>query len=587
MAKTTPLFGPSEEKASATAQLNAAARSSAQGSVVKERGRERKPASNGITRNHPQIASLAGSAAAAHSSRAPIKSSAIDLLKSLPLLATLFGVAVFVRFGVLYLLTGTDAASLGWFMDTFHHWQVAFLSKNIGFQHGFLRLWDFKGMEYFWGLLHPLAVAALFAVTGSIDILVPRLMTVVTGSLTTCFLFLLVRRYFGLPAAIAAFLLAAANPVVALADTSGLQEPLGIAILMAGLLLWPKHPVYAGLLLGAAGMVRAEYWVFGAGLALAAIVMELRNYRSWALALGWAIPTVLYMKYMLDYTGNPIYPVYWYFLGDAVGHWMGEGVLSSAVIVAKWASRAAVPVLLAAALGVLRRRPPHALLFLLGIGELLFLSVVFGFTAFGRGFLPELLLDRIFLLPHLFLGVFLSALLVSWLGRRNPKSLTRPLGWMAVVGVLAGAQLLWIPIQNAYGPRRGAWEQQVEAADTLAALHQGGVILIPENVPAITYVLASKHGIPAEGIEGQMYDPFSSLQGDPFEAWATTESELKAWLVKEDIRLMAFYADKQNYQEMVLRMPEWFEYEGSLLNGQIVVYRVKPVAQPGLDGLSG
>src|SRR3989304_9940692 len=110
MAKTTPLFGPSEEKASATAQLNAAARSSAQGSVVKERGRERKPASNGITRNHPQIASLAGSAAAAHSSRAPIKASEIDLLKSLPLLATPFGVAVFVRFGVLYLLTGTDAA---------------------------------------------------------------------------------------------------------------------------------------------------------------------------------------------------------------------------------------------------------------------------------------------------------------------------------------------------------------------------------------------------------------------------------------------------------------------------------------------
>jgi len=212
---------------------------------------------------------------------------------------------------------------------------------------------------------------------------------------------------------------------------------------------------------------------------------------------------------------------------------------------------------------------------------------VFGFTAFGRGFLFELLLDRIFLLPHLYLGIFLSALLLSWLGKRNPKSLTRPLGWVAVLGILVGAQVLWLPIQSAYESRRDAWDQQVEAADELAALYQQGVISIPENMPAITYILAWKHGIPAHAIQGQMYDPFSGLQGDPFEEWAITESELKAWLVNEDIRLMAFYADKENYQEMVLRMPEWFEYEGSLLNGQIAVYRVSPVAQPGLDGLPG
>jgi hypothetical protein len=584
MAGDKYLFEPSEERAPAVAQLAAERQSSAQENILHGRKPERKSDSNGITRSHPQIASLAGSATMIDSPQTSLRASAAGLLKSLPAAAALFAAAAFVRVAVLYLVTGTDAASLGWFMDTFHHWQVAFLSKDIGFEHGFLRLWDFKGMEFFWGLLHPLVLAGLFAVTGSIDILVPRLMTVVTGSLTACFLFFLVRRYFGAPAAVAAFLLVAANPVVALADTSGLQEPLGIAILMAGLLLWPKRPVYAGILLGAAGMVRAEYWVFGAGLVLAAIVMELRNYRSWALALGWAIPTVLYMKYMLDYTGNPIYPVYWYFLGDAVGHWMGEGAPSTAVTAARWVSRAALPVLGVAALWVLRKRRPYALLFLLGIGELLFLSVVFGFTAFGRGFMTVLLLDRIFLLPHLFLGVFLSILFVSWLGGRSPKSVMQPLGWIVILGILAGAQLLWIPIQNAYGPSRGAWEQQVEAADALAALHQGGVISIPENVPAITYVLASKHGIPAEGIQGQMYDPFSGMQGDPFQTWSATEAELQEWLVREDIRLLAFYPDKQNYQEMVLRMPTWFEYQGSILNGQLVVYRVRFMAPDALAG---
>jgi hypothetical protein len=239
-----------------------------------------------------------------------------------------FMAAALVRASVIHFFTGTDSSSLGWFMDTFHHWQVAFLSKNIGFGTEFLRLWDFKGMEFFWGLLHPLSVAGLFAATNSIDIMIPRVLTVVSGSVTAMLLFFLTKRYFGVAAAFGAAVFAVLNPVAALADTSGLQEPFGIMILLIALLLWPRYSLMAGIVLGLAGMVRAEYWVFGGLIAVAAILTGRRRDAGWAMVLGWTIPTVIYMKYMLNYTGNPIYPVYWYFLGDAVGQWMGDGMVS-------------------------------------------------------------------------------------------------------------------------------------------------------------------------------------------------------------------------------------------------------------------
>jgi len=67
---------------------------------------------------------------------------------------------------LVYLFYISDPNIVGWYTDVFHHWQVAYLSKEIGFKQEVWRLWDFKGMEYFWGVLHPVVLAALFALTG-------------------------------------------------------------------------------------------------------------------------------------------------------------------------------------------------------------------------------------------------------------------------------------------------------------------------------------------------------------------------------------------------------------------------------------
>lgn len=85
-------------------------------------------------------------------------------------LITIFLIAFIPR--IIYAFFISDPIVPGWYTDVFHHWQIAFLSKEVGFSHGFLRLWDFKGMEFFWGLLHPLILVILFYITGSISILV-------------------------------------------------------------------------------------------------------------------------------------------------------------------------------------------------------------------------------------------------------------------------------------------------------------------------------------------------------------------------------------------------------------------------------
>jgi hypothetical protein len=64
--------------------------------------------------------------------------------------------------------------------DAYHHWQIAYLTKEVGLAQG--RLWDMRGWEYFWGALHPLVVDLAFFVSGSIDIVVPRVVSLVFGA---------------------------------------------------------------------------------------------------------------------------------------------------------------------------------------------------------------------------------------------------------------------------------------------------------------------------------------------------------------------------------------------------------------------
>ena len=487
----------------------------------------------------------------------------------------IFLLALLPRLYVLFFVTDPQNPGMGWYGDTFHHWQIAYLSDEIGFSKGFLRLWDFKGMEYFWGLLHPLTLIFFFNITGSVDILIPRLVSIVGGSASLVILFFLLRRHFNPHVALAGLLWAMFNPVAIFSDTIGMQEPIGLVLLLLGLFLRPKHPAWTGLVWAMAGMVRAEYWVFGAGLVVIGVITEKENFRKLAVSLGYAIPILAYMKYMLDKTGNAIYPIYWNFMAGTVGKWIDERPLTTEQVQVQFVARIVLIITVVAILWILWKRPRYTLLVLLGLGNILMISTILGLGAYIRGYVTRVLFDRLMAVPYMYLGIFFALILFNVVLRRYKNHrIWLALCWVAFILVLGISQLIWQPIMRTYDNGREIWSYEKILANDIASNYEGGTILIPEDRPFLTYLLARDHGILGKNLQGQMYDPFAYFDvKNPFTVWDESRQAIERWLVGDDIRLLAFYVDKNNYLEMIRREPWWFKHLATSGRGRIEIYK--------------
>lgn len=492
------------------------------------------------------------------------------------LLLGLFAGALAARLIVLFLVTEPQNPGLGWYGDVYHHWQIAYLSMKVGFSHGFLRLWDLKGLEFFWGLLHPLVLIALFKLTGSVDILVPRMLSATAASVSLTILFVLLRRYFNRRVALASYLLAAFTPVAMFNDSVGMQEPLGLMLLLGGLLLLDNNrPSSAGLLWALAGMVRAEYWVFGLGLVVAAALHDRFAGVRERLAGGWLVPSILYMGYLMHYTGNPIYPVYWNFLAGTAGEWIEDIPLGPEQALAQFGARIVLVISLAGAAWLLVKRRRYSLLLLLGAGNVIMLGIVMGLGEYVKAWVTRILWDRLLVVPYMHLGVLLAIVLFHWLPRKFPNPLFSYAAWGVTAAVLFGSQLMWTPILDTYRPLNELWVKEYELAEHTAAHYNEKTILIPEDRQALTYALVAHFDIPGDRIQGQMYDPFSYIGGNIFAEWSDNRELVRDWLVREDIGLILIYRGNQPYEQMIELEPDWFSYRGSTYRGAFDIYFVE------------
>src|SRR5438034_1512876 len=214
-------------------------------------------------------------------------------------LAAVVGVAIIARLGYLFFFTDPENAGDG-FTDAYHHWQIAYLTKEIGLSHG-PRLWDMRGWEYFWGPLHPVLMNVLFFATGSIDIVLGRLLSLGFGVAIVALVFLLCHRYWDVSVATAGALFAALSPVAIFNDTAGMAEPIAISMVLLGIWLAPGHGFWAGLAWAVAAMARVEAWLFGFGLVVAWLVGVRRTDKSVVPVLvGWLLGMGLYAKFLFD-----------------------------------------------------------------------------------------------------------------------------------------------------------------------------------------------------------------------------------------------------------------------------------------------
>ena len=205
-------------------------------------------------------------------------------------------------------------------------------------------------------------------------------------------------------------------------DTIGMQEPLGLILLFGGILAWPKYGWLTGLLWGLSAMERAEYWLFGPVLILAAFLDKRKEVKSDAKAglfFSWLIVIVLYMKYLANWTANYIYPIWWNFIGSVVGEWFEKEKTAYLPYEYYTEVRIGGAILFILAIGLtiwlLKKRQRYYLWSLLGVLNLGLVGFMFSFAAYSRGYLDRFLVDRLFAWHYGFVGIFLSVFWLYWL----------------------------------------------------------------------------------------------------------------------------------------------------------------------------
>jgi hypothetical protein len=462
---------------------------------------------------------------------------------------------------LVYLFVFSDPENAGHgFTDAYHHWQIAYLTKEIGLSHG-PRLWDLRGWEYYWGLLHPALMSVLFFVTGSPDILLARLLSVAFGTLAVVLIFLLSHRYWGIQVAWAAGAFAAVAPASIFNDTAGMAEPVAVALGLLGIWWAPGRGFWAGVAWGLAAMARVEAWIFGAGLVIAWLFRRGPGRGRWWVVVGWVLTMALYIKFLSDQTGNPIYPFYWSFL------FVAGGAFDSGLVVTAAQQSLALPLAvatLASCAGLawsLWRRPPS------------FLLLVYGFGYFAYSFATFLKVDdwkeRRFEFPLDFAAILVAVLLFNVLPRVGHR--LKPVSIVAAAAALLAIQVAWIPIQTAYAATESGYRDQVQVGRAVGLVYnqpqyRDGVIGVPGDNPTLVYTMVRYGAVPGDRFTSEFYDPFYYLPAGYHYADHKDVAGplLQCWFSKTQMRLMlippssAFNHSVVDYEVFMADHPDWF-----------------------------
>jgi hypothetical protein len=482
-------------------------------------------------------------------------------------LVAVWAVALVPRLYALFFLTDAQNPGDGWHGDVFHHWQIAYLTKEIGLWDSTgPRLWDLKGLDYFWGVIHPALLVALFFITGSVDIVIARLVSVFFGALVVVLVFSLCRRYWGLGVAIAAGLFAALLPTSVFVDATGFLEPMGVALVLLGIWLWPKRGWWTGVAWALAAMARAEAWIFSLGMLVATFFRRAYERERLVATIAWIALILVYMKMLLDRTGNPIYPVYWNLLANIFGKWEFSTHLTPDQLAARPLLVALMVAGLAGLGWTLWKRLPSYLFLTFGFGYLAYTGLSLGLTSYLKSWESWFWQERFFLFPYEFAAVLLSVALLSSAPRRLGRRVL-PVGWAAIVVLLVAAQLEWAPILNLYDATRVTWGQSQAAASQLMRVYdqpayRGRVVNIPPDKPAMFYAMVEYHGLHGRNVVGQLYDPFYYFSYARHSDLADTL--MQCWLTSTRTRLWAVDPTKAQYVQVIADHPEWFTEVGSV-----------------------
>ena len=446
-------------------------------------------------------------------------------------------VALVSRLAFLFLVPG-GLQNVGWYLDSYHHWQIAYFTLKIGIFQG--RLWDLGGVEYFWGILPPLVQAGLLGLFNSTSIIFIRLANSLFGSISVAIVYFIVKRYFGLKSGLIAAILCAINPVLIAADTSGMNEPMGIMFLLAGVYFYDRSEFRSGILFALASMTRAEYWILSLGVIMLYLVFERNATRFIPNMAGWLALMIPYMWHLRVVTGNPFYPLYWNFLGNISGQWVTQIALTGAQQSIKYFFVFGLIASTTLLVVLFKRKPRSYPVIALFLGYFAMQSVVFGFSAYINGWTEWYPFDRIFSLDYVFVAVLVSVAAAKSMRKGSlklPKINWRMLGVALVVVALLLQTLLFPPILSLYSSSLRGYQSASQFATFVVSQYRSGTILVPGSEVYLTYALVND-GITAQHILSEKYHPKNC-------------NDTMMWLQENNVTLALINPDDSFYQGLI------------------------------------
>lgn len=466
----------------------------------------------------------------------------------------IFLLALGVRLIFIFVVSEPDNAGVGVFEDTYHRWQIAYLTREIGWPQA-RRLWDLKGFEYLWGVVHPMLLNVGFSLFGRVDIWLARGLTALAGSGVAALIYGWGRRFFNLWVGLAGGLWVAVFPWLVWVDVSGSIEPLSFFWLLAGVWFWPKRPLITGLLLAVAAMTRIEAGLLGVGFLLGLGWLK-PSLDKWVVAGGgYVLLMLVYMKYLAVKTGSLIYPWREYFLGVTEGKWgRGRGFEFSF----DWVLGLMVLGVVGGLVWLGKKRPKFGSVLLmgfLGIGLSSWFLMGFG------DYLDRLWGHRFIYFPVMFGGFLLAMVGFGYLAKilaDKGKKVGYGLLGLWLMGLI-WSQALWRPLRLGLEQTIPEWQAMKQVGEKFSQVYDGeGKVLIPANGGELTYALVKYGGLEGKNIVGQWFDVFYYAEDQ------VTEEQVGEWLKEEQIAWLM--PGKEEYRRLVEDQADWFGI-GQDLNG--------------------
>ncbi len=444
---------------------------------------------------------------------------------------------------------------LDWNWDSYHHWQISYLSLRIGFGRG--RLWDLNGCEYFWGMVPHLVQSALMGVLGTSSMLTYRVFNTVLGGFNSVLVYRIGERFYSQRTGLVSGLLFAVFPVAAVFDAVALQDTLALSFLLASLYTIRDSPFWSGAALALAGHSRIELMAVGFIVLLGYCLRERLYTESLPYVVGWLLVMTVLGFHLYSQTGNPLYPLYMS-LYNVFGGWepgnQGKTFMALMLSWVRWK------------LTVWPRKPTGLVILSLGATAAIMvprmarrrwiryqpqLYLLASAAVLTPIFITYLGADRESLMIMLRMVNPVAALGLPVAVHFSRTSLEKPLPELKVkpLHVVAAVFLLsYLWFLPAYGGFQVYTEEAFISADVVHDLYRGGTIVC--DYPSINYRLVHVWGVEPGALLGNHYSPHYYGVDEPlaYAEWLK-ENDVTLWL-KTDFRgepvldvVQAYYPD--------------------------------------------